>query len=140
GTRGRERKHDRERRTFPWTAALRADRAAVHLDQTLDETKAQAETAPATIAVRVSLRKWLEQTRQHFRRNSFTRVLDADDRAPAGRVRLDRHGRLATSRRKLERILKQVANDLRKARTVAVERHRLRGRPHFEPDPLFDER
>src|SRR5215831_4423678 len=134
-----ERKRDRERRTLVWTAALRVDRTAMHLDQTLDEREAQAETALATIEAGVCLREWFEQMRQHLRRNSLTRVLHTHERAPAGRVRLDRHDGLAISRREFDRILKQVADDLRKARPVAVYPDLFRGRQDLEPNSALVE-
>ena len=81
---GLERQADRERRRPCRGPSLaRADRAAVHLHQPLDEGEPEAEPALAAVEGRVRLREGLEQAGQHLRRDPHAGVAHREDRAAA---------------------------------------------------------
>lgn len=99
----------------------------MHLDQTPCDGQSEPEPALAAIEGCLCLGERLEQTRQHLRRDPTPGILDPDDRLPLSLVGVHGDRRLATGRRELDRVLKQIADHLREARPVTVRPDLCRG-------------
>ncbi len=101
-------------------------RAAVHLDQPLDQRQADAQAALRAFARAVGLREQVEHARQHVGRQADARVLHHDHRVVA--IALGQHLDVAALGRVLGRVVQQVGHDLAQPRRVGVHHQRARRR------------
>src|SRR5947209_7888972 len=76
----KQRQHDADRRPLPLSRALGAHRAAVKLDQPLDDRQPQSQSAPAASERSVALTEALKHVRHQLRLNPDAGVLDREHR------------------------------------------------------------
>jgi hypothetical protein len=102
--------------------ALKADRAVHPLDQFLADGQAQARPAESPAGAAIGLREWLEQPPLRFSRNAHTAVFHRYAERRVSVILANQTGMDANfaALRELNRIAKQVQNDLAQPRGIAA--------------------
>src|SRR5207249_11402196 len=114
-----ERQPDRERRPLPLALALDLDRAAVQLDDVVDDREPETQAAVRARVRAVGLPEGLEDVRQELGRDPLALVADGDDRLPvaAGEPQDD----AAAPGGELDRVREEVPHDLLEAGGIALD-------------------
>src|SRR5439155_19359524 len=123
----RPRQLDRERRPLPLALALDLDRAAVQLDQVVDDREPETQAAPA-----VGLLEGLEDVRQELRLDPLALVADGDD-GLAVDAREPQEDAAAPGG-ELDGVREEVPHDLLEASRLALDRLRSELGDALQPD------
>ena len=128
----RERQAYHELRPLAHPSAVRGDGATVEFNQSLHQRQPEAQAALAPVKRGTSLRKWLEQPRQHLRRHADTGVRNTNSRLIRLGVSGDGYPRAATWPGELGCVLQKITDRLCQPVPVSVDKHRLSGKMAFE--------
>src|SRR5438876_10168950 len=130
----RTRQLDRERRTLPLALAQDLDRAAVQLDQVVDDREPETQAAMPSHAPAVGLLERLEDVRQELGLDPLALVADGDD-GLAVDAREPQEDAAAPGG-ELDGVREEVPHDLLEASRIALDRLRSELEDALHPDLL----
>ena len=120
---------------LPRPAARCAHRAAVHLDEPLDEREPEPEPALAAVEGGVRLREGLEEPRQHLGLDPAPRVSHGEDGSPSSRSPTRTETVVfPPCGVNLAAFWRRLPIDLGEAHSITVDPDLGRGRKHLQPD------
>src|SRR5207245_8916819 len=115
---------DRERRPLPIALALDLDRAAVQLDQVVDDREPETQATMRSRAPSVGLLEGLEDVRQELRLDPLALVADGDEGLAVGAPEPQEDA--AAPRGELDAVREQVPHALLEATRLALRAPRSR--------------